>query len=122
MKDKILSIILTFAILAIIGCAESARKTSPRHRSLKLDDIKPILTTKMPVEIIFQIVTFEIPSENVSMLDEIFGTLRQKTLHFKDPQGFGPMVFLPALGKTATGIGLARNSGLQKPEKSKPVH
>ncbi len=117
MKGKLPSFILTFAILAIIGCAESAIKTPARRRSIKIGDIKPSLTTKMPAEITFQVMTFEIPSENVSILEEIFGTLRQESLHFKDPQAFAANGFSAGFGQSSDWSPLGKKLRLAKARK-----
>lgn len=101
MKGKTPSIILIFSILAIIGCGESAIKTPPLRHSIKIGDLKPSLTTKPPVEITYQMMIFEIPSENVSILEEIFESLREQTLHFKDPYAFNANGFSAGFGQSS---------------------
>ena len=103
MNNRTLSIILIISILAIIGCGESAIKTPPplRQQSIKIDDLKPSLSTKKPPEITFQVMTFEIPSENVSILEEIFELLREQTLHSKDPYAFGANGFSAGFGQSS---------------------
>ena len=98
MKSDTLSIILIFSMLAIIGCGESAIKTPPRRQSIKIGDLKPSLSTKQPPGITLQVMTFEIPAENVSVLEEIFEALRKTSLHFKDRHAFGANGFSAGFG------------------------
>lgn len=98
MKSNIPSVIFIFAMLAITGCGESVKRPPLQRHSIKIGDIKPSFSTKKMPEIAYQIMTFEIPAENVSILEEMFGALSQKSLHFKDPHGFGANGFSVGFG------------------------
>ena len=101
MKGKIPSIIFIFAMLAITGCGESVTKPPLRRQSIKIGDLKASHSTKKPAQITYQMMTFEIPAENVSILEEIFEALREKTLHFKDRHAFGANGFSAGFGQSS---------------------
>jgi len=95
---KILVIFITAVSLA--GCDSDVRK--PQTEGITIGELAPANQRIRPQVLRttnIDIVIFELPAENVRLLDEVWGMLDKGALRFNDPNGFAANKLRAAAGK-----------------------
>jgi len=94
--------VLSCVIVLSAGC--EAKKDRPIWEQVKIGDIAPGAAAKRPEDqaiktIDFNIFIFDVPAENINVLDGIWPLLYTKPLEFKDAGGFRANSFMAGYGQ-----------------------
>ena len=104
MKKLIYILTLALAFLHLAGCAEQEAVTPPAFMpgSLKIGDLAPKKIARPTMESMFEVVTFEVPMDNIEQMEEMFELLRDKPLSFQNRQAFKDNGFDVGFGQSGT--------------------
>jgi hypothetical protein len=98
---------LIAAITCLVGCQEKNKGPVVPIDGIKLSDLSPANSTKLPPQIFFRMFVFEMPAENFTSLRDIFESLSTEPLRFVNEDTFKANGFEAAFGynKMWDGIG-----------------
>jgi hypothetical protein len=87
---KLSYIFIALAYLSLAGCTEQKviRPRTSMLGSLKIGDLAPKRIDTPAMEVLFEVVIFEIPMENIEQMKDMFAILREKPLAFTNRQAF----------------------------------
>jgi len=111
---NIISLILIFVLIAgIVGCEEPVKKTPKVPKSaIKISDLMPVNSEKLPPAINFKIYTFQIPVNKYGAMSGVLNTLNKDSIRFSNYKSFTANGFDAGLGNALTwkmvGDGLKR--------------
>jgi len=95
-------VVFSLAIALLTGC--EAKKDKPMWERVKIGDVAPTTAAERPdaqalKTINLNVFVFDIPVENVSVLDDIWPMLYTKPLQFNDDSGFKANSFMVGFGQ-----------------------
>ena len=100
MKRPVFYFVLTALVIMIIGCAESQKDIdSSLLKGVKLSDLKPTVVPQLQPEIHFRMYTFDIPTENISSVENMFKILRITPMRFVNYDAFRTNGFAAGFGQ-----------------------
>jgi hypothetical protein len=115
---KIFQIITILCPLLFLACCDSPPQPQKRLEQVKLEDLTPPENKLKTVKVLsfanFQILIFEMPSDNVSKLDEISKILYLQSIKFNNFNAFSANSFSTGLGRMGMGdkvLSLLANAG-----------
>lgn len=102
MKKLILRISV-MVVIAVCGCEESQkypqkRPQKPSIEGLKLTDLIPSTTEKLPAAIRLKLLTFELPRENLQQMTLAFKALSKENIKFANRKSFDRNAFVAGIG------------------------
>lgn len=93
-------IVLTVWVFCLCGCTEPQEEpVQDPLAGVTIADLAPMVTEQIPPQITFHVLLFEMPAENSYLLEEMFGGLYQRTLHFVDYGMFKANALLAGFGR-----------------------
>ena len=92
-------LVLTVWVFCLCGCPEpQPEPVDDPLAGIKIADLASIYPEDVPPQITFQVFSFEMPAANSYLLEQIFGGLYQRPLHFADYEMFQANALLAGFG------------------------
>jgi len=93
-------IVLTLSAFLLCGCTEPQQEPlQDPWADIKITDLASMYPEQIPPEITFNVFLFEMPAENSYLLEQIFGGLYQRPIHFADYEMFEANALLAGFGR-----------------------
>ena len=94
-------IVLMLGVFCICGCNEPQQEPAPDPLAgITINDLAPTTPEQIPPQITFHVLLFEMPAENSYLIEQIFGGLYQRPIHFVDYGMFQANALLVGFGRT----------------------
>jgi hypothetical protein len=97
--SRIHFLVLFAAAIVLGGCQEPETQADQVSiDGIKITDIAPETIETIPHQIVFRILTFEVPSEQIDLLQETFRAMSKRQIQFADRDAFDANGFLAGFG------------------------
>lgn len=97
--NKQISYCVIIIAAAFCGCTKpKTQEPSPSIGGLKITDLIPSTAEKLPPAIKFKLYTFEMPRENLPIMESVFGGLSKSNINFTNRKAFDRNAFIAGIG------------------------